>query len=106
MMKYFTKGRDDMQLADQSVIELNNREILKLTGVQHIDIFETERIVLLTEQGILEVQGVQLNITQLDLDAGVLQITGNIDALFYPQERHKQKHKKQSQQSFIQKMLS
>lgn len=103
-MKYFTKGRDDMQLADQSVIELSNREILKLTGVQHIDIFETERIVLLSEQGTLEVQGVQLNITQLDLDAGVLQITGNIDALIYPQERHK--HKKQSQQSFIQKMLS
>jgi hypothetical protein len=49
---------------------------------------------------------VQLNITQLDLDAGVLQITGNIDALIYPQERHKHKHKKQSQQSFIQKMLS
>ena len=95
-----------MPLAEQSLIELNNREILKLTGVQHIDVFEAERIILITEQGKLEVQGAQLNITQLDLDLGTLQITGNIDALLYPQERHKRKHKKQSQQSFVQKMLS
>ena len=95
-----------MQMAEHSLLELANREALKLTGVQHVDIFEDERIVLRTEQGVLEVQGAQLNITHLDLESGVLQITGSIDALSYPQERNKRKNKKQPQQSFLKKMLS
>ena len=60
-----------MQMTEYSLIELVNREMLKLTGVQHIDVFEDEKIALRTEQGILEVQGAQLNITHLDLDSGV-----------------------------------
>ena len=95
-----------MQEPGNALLELHNRERLNLTGVQHIDVFEEERIVLRTEQGILEVQGMQLNITHLDLDSGVLQIEGNIDAMMYPQERHKRKNKKRPQQSIIQKMLS
>ena len=95
-----------MQMDAQSLVELLNREVLKLSGVQHIDVFEDEKITLQTEEGMLEVQGTQLNITHLDLDSGVLQISGNIDAIIYPQERHKRKNKKQPQQSFIKKMLS
>lgn len=95
-----------MQTTEHSLVELVNREVLKLTGVQHIDVFENEKIVLRTEQGVLEVQGAQLNITHLDSDSGMLQIVGNIDAVIYPQERHKRKNKKEPQQSFIHKMLS
>ena len=39
-----------MQETAHSLLELKNREILKLTGVQHIDVFEEEKIVLRTRQ--------------------------------------------------------
>ena len=68
--------------------------------------FEEERIVLCTAQGNLEVQGQQLNITRLDLEAGILQIEGNMDAMIYIDERRKRKNNKPTKQSFLQKMLS
>ena len=95
-----------MQETAHSLLELKNREILKLTGVQHIDVFEEEKIVLRTEQGRLEIQGMQLNITHLDLESGILQIEGSIDAMMYPQERQKRKTRKRPQQTMLQKMLS
>ncbi len=95
-----------MQEFGSSVLELSNREALRLTGVQNVDIFEEEKITLRTEQGALEIQGVNLNITRLDLETGVLQIDGSIDAIVYAQEKQKRKMKKQMKQSFVQKMLS
>ncbi len=95
-----------MQEFGNSVLELSNREVLKLTGVQNVDVFEDEKITLRTEQGALEIQGVNLNITRLDLETGVLQIDGAIDAIIYAQEKQKRKAKKQVKQSFVQKMLS
>ncbi len=95
-----------MQEFGNSVLELSNRDVLKLTGVQNVDVFEDEKIVLRTEQGVLEIQGVNLNITRLDLETGVLQIDGAIDAIIYAQEKQKRKAKKQVKQSFVQKMLS
>ena len=95
-----------MQEAGAALLELQNRETLKLTGVQHIDVFEEERIVLCTTQGNLELQGQQLNITRLDLESGILQIEGNMDAMIYIDERRKRKNNKNTKQSFLQKMLS
>ena len=95
-----------MQEVNDALLELHNRERLKLTGVQHIDVFEEEKIVLRTEQGLVEIQGMHLNITHLDQETKILQIEGSIDAIAYPQNRHKRKNKNRPQQSIIQRMLS
>ena len=95
-----------MQETGVSALELTNREVLRLTGVQNVDVFEDEKITLRTEQGGLEIQGTRLNITRLDLETGVLQIDGAIDAIVYEHEKQKRKVNRQSKQSLIQKMLS
>lgn len=95
-----------MQETGKSVLELDNRELLKLNGVQNVEVFEEEKIALQTEQGPLEVQGAQLNIIHLDLQTGNLQIQGAIDAIIYPQERRRRQSKNRPKESFIHKMLS
>lgn len=95
-----------MQENGNALLELTNREILHVTGVQNVDVFEEEKIVLHTEQGALEIQGTGLNITHLDLETGSLQITGMMDAIFYPKEKQKRQSRKSPKQSFLSKMLS
>lgn len=95
-----------MQEQGSSYLELSNREVLKLTGIQHVEVFEEEKIILRTAQGSLEIQGAQLNIVNLDLDSGTIQIEGAIDAMRYSQERKKRQNKNRAQQSFLQKMFS
>lgn len=95
-----------MQEIGKSVLELTNRELLKMSGVQNVEVFEEEKIALHTEQGNVEIQGSQLTITQLDLESGILQIQGSIDGIIYPQERRRRQNKNHPKQSFFNKMLS
>ncbi len=95
-----------MQETENSIRELINRELLKINGVQHVEVFEEEKIVLHTEQGTVEIQGSQLTIVQLNLETGMLQIQGVIDGILYPQERRRRQNKHHPKQSFIHKMLS
>lgn len=95
-----------MQEQGSSYLELSNREVLKLTGIQHVEVFEEEKIILRTAQGSLEIQGAELNIVNLDLDSGTIQIEGAIDAMRYSQERKKRQNINRAQQSFLQKMFS
>lgn len=95
-----------MQEQGSSYLELSNREVLKMTGIQHVEVFEEEKIILRTAQGSLEIQGAELNIVNLDLDSGTIQIEGAIDAMRYSQERKKRQNKNRAQQSFLQKMFS
>ncbi len=100
------KGSDAMQEIGKSVLELTNRELLKMSGVQNVEVFEEEKIALHTEQGNVEIQGSQLTIIQLDLESGILQIQGSIDGIIYPQERRRRQNKNHPKQSFFNKMLS
>lgn len=100
------KGSDIMQENGSSLLELKNREGLNVSGVQNVDVFEEEKIILRTEQGMLEIQGAELNITHLDLETGSLQIAGVIDAVTYPKEKQKRQTRNRPKQSFFHKMLS
>lgn len=95
-----------MQEKGNSYLELNNREVLKLNGIQNVEVFEDDKIILRTAQDNLEVQGAKLNIVNLDLAAGTIQIEGVIDELRYPHERKNRQSKNRMQQSFLQRMLS
>ena len=95
-----------MQEAGKTSLVLENRESMHITGVQSIEVFEEDKIALRTELGALEIQGMQLNITQLDLNLGTVQITGNIDGVLYPQEKWKRKNTNRQKQSFFNRMLS
>jgi sporulation protein YabP len=57
-------------------LTLTNRQQLTLEGVQLVDKFDEEEIVLATTMGILTLKGTGLHITQLDLEKGTLMAQG------------------------------
>ena len=61
---------------NQVTLELIDRQMMRLNGVNNVDVFDEEKIVLQTELGKLEIKGQQLNVTSLDVEDGNLQVDG------------------------------
>lgn len=62
---------------------VENRDQLIISGVEEVERFDENTIVLSTTQGGLEVQGEGLHIEKLSLDGGDLKVEGWINALIY-----------------------
>ena len=70
------------------------RQLMRLRGVNNVDEFDEEKIVLQTELGKLEIKGQHLNVTSLDVEHGSLQIDGIIDSFSYVEEKKKRARSK------------
>lgn len=71
---------------DEKVVQsllLENKEILNVTGVEGVDNFNEETVVLLTNKGKLTIKGQKLNISKLNVDEGKLIVKGDINVLIY-----------------------
>lgn len=71
-------------------LQLEGREKLTVAGVEDVERFDDQCIVLRTGAGTLVVSGEGLHIGKLSLDGGELHVDGRIDALTYedaPEER-------------------
>lgn len=88
------------------VLELIDRQLMRLTGVQNVDVFDEEKIVLQTVLGKLEIQGQHLNVTSLDVENGSLEVDGVIDSFVYLEEKKKRKHSSKKQTGFFSRLLS
>ncbi len=73
---------DDMSTL-QHRLELIARERLSVSGVEEVERFDEEEIVMRTAAGTLVVGGSGLHIGKLDLDGGALYVDGAIQSLFY-----------------------
>ncbi len=63
---------------------LENRKKISVSGVDDVESFNEEEIVLHTkEQGILLIKGASLHINRLSIDTGDVNITGEINAMEY-----------------------
>ena len=71
------------QAARAHSLTLTERKRLSLTGVEDVDCFNEQIVVLRTSLGTLSVAGAGLNICQLSLDSGCLEIEGEVEALEY-----------------------
>ena len=67
----------------QHRVELVERERLTVSGVEEVERFDEEEIVMRTAAGTLVVGGTGLHIGKLDLDGGALHVDGAIHSLFY-----------------------
>ncbi len=79
---------------DEKIVQsllLENKEILNVTGVEGVDNFNDETVVLLTNKGKLTIKGQKLNISKLNVDEGKLIVKGNINALIYSENEQKEK---------------
>ncbi|WP_069650629.1 sporulation protein YabP [Caloranaerobacter ferrireducens] len=66
----------------QNII-LENREKLNISGVEHVDSFNDNTIILLTVKGLMTVKGDDLNISKLNLEDGNIVIEGKINGILY-----------------------
>lgn len=64
-------------------LQLEGREKLTVSGVEDVERFDDQCIVLRTGAGVLVVSGESLHIGKLSLDGGELHVDGRIDALTY-----------------------
>ena len=81
-MAYETKQRVDMP---HNVI-MEGRERLSVSGVEDVESFDEETIVVYTTKGMLIVRGEGLHIEKLTLDGGDLTVEGLVQSLRYEEE--------------------
>ncbi|MFA9423168.1 MAG: sporulation protein YabP [Sedimentibacter sp.] len=62
---------------------LENKEILNVSGVEIVDNFNAETVVLITTKGKLTIKGEKLNISKLNVDEGKLVVKGIINSMLY-----------------------
>ena len=64
-------------------LELVGRERLTVSGVEDVERFDENGIVMSTSAGVLLVTGEDLHIGKLSLDGGELHVDGRIDSVAY-----------------------
>lgn len=77
--------REDTMLAVGHDLRLEGRNKLSLTGVTDVESFDETAAVLETAMGTLVVRGSGLHVEQLNLEAGQLKLSGEVDSLGYEQ---------------------
>ena len=73
-------------------INLNNRKICQITGVNDVLAFDAEEIILDTEQGILTIKGFDLHVNRVTVEKGEVDIEGEINNLNYSASSHNSKN--------------
>ena len=64
-------------------VVIEERKSLTVSGVEDVERFDEETIVLSTSKGTMVVTGSDLHIEKLSLDGGDLKVDGNVDAVTY-----------------------
>lgn len=82
--------REDTMLSVGHNLRLEGRNKLSLTGVTDVESFDETAAVLETAMGTLVVRGTGLHVEQLNLEAGELKLSGEVDSLGYEQRASSQ----------------
>lgn len=67
----------------QHSVILENRNVLRISGVKDIDSFSETRIILSTVMGELVIRGEELHVNALETETGDLSMTGKFRSLCY-----------------------
>lgn len=73
----------------QHNIIIESRRLLNITGVNEINSYDENMVVANTSMGELTVKGSSLNVNNLNLQSGELNIMGEISALYYNVSKEK-----------------
>lgn len=64
-------------------VVMDNRSNLSMTGITKVTSIDPDLVLLVTEQGKLKIIGKNMQANTLDLDKGILELTGNISSMTY-----------------------
>lgn len=62
---------------------LEERKILKVSGVSDVDSFDEQTVIAFTDFGELTVRGENIHVSKLNVDTGELSLEGDFCALIY-----------------------
>ena len=85
----------------EQTLTLNNRKKLEITGVKKLESLNKEEFFVMTVLGLLLVKGSELEMQHLDIEKGLLWITGNVCSITYLDE---EKNKKKDE-GFLKKLF-
>lgn len=68
-------------------ITMTNRAWMQVSGVLDVISFDTEEIVLDTEEGRMQIKGTDLQVKQLVIESGELEIEGRPDSISYTETK-------------------
>ncbi|MGW8114166.1 sporulation protein YabP [Caproicibacterium sp. NSD3] len=71
-------------------LTLENRHLIKATGVARVDSFDEETVVAYTDYGQLVIKGQKLKISELNMDTGKLSVEGEVVSMTYVAGREEQ----------------
>jgi len=74
---------DERKFTGRHNITVERRENVSITGVLDVISFDEETIVCETEMGVLVLRGNSLHVNRLNLDAGELEVDGEIENIGY-----------------------
>lgn len=69
-------------------LEINNRNSIKMTGIKKVISFEPEQVLLITDLGKLKITGKDMQVNNLDIDKGLLDVNGDVDCLCYMTDKN------------------
>ena len=64
-------------------LRLENRAKLSITGVQEVESFDENAVILHTSQGMLIIRGENLHLQTLSIDGGQVAVNGSVSSLTY-----------------------
>ena len=73
----------DSGLSAPHHVGIEERKSLTVSGVEDVERFDENTIVLSTTKGVMVVTGENLHIEKLSLDGGDLKVEGDVDAVTY-----------------------
>jgi sporulation protein YabP len=71
-----------LQFKSQNIV-IEDRNLVTITGVEQVDSFNENTIILATTKGGLSIKGENLNMSKLNLDEGSVKISGLINSIVY-----------------------
>ena len=82
---------DSIKNNDRRII-LKNRNRISIEGVIEVIGFDETCVSIVTDLGLLFVEGSSMRIESLGKDDGIIHINGDIEGLYYREEKGKKKH--------------
>ncbi|MDD6405444.1 MAG: YabP/YqfC family sporulation protein [Clostridiales bacterium] len=68
-------------------VVMDNRNSMSMTGITKVTSIDQDLVLLVTEQGKLKITGKNMQANNLDLDKGILELTGNFNTMIYSGEK-------------------
>ncbi len=78
----------DQDQAREYKIIMTNRETALIEGVENVESFDEEEILLETKMGLLILKGQGMHVVQLNLENGVLMVEGYCKSLEFSDEKN------------------